>query len=235
VFADELFKAEANGKADSVQGGYYFPKNKSKTSGTAVQAYGTGESAKFGVKDDLLEVVTQMRKRNIPTFADGYYRAIVDPTAMKHLRQDNDFREVARYAGQGIVDPMQPHLAPNANFYLGMGPAYGQAGFVAGQPTMPTGFLFEGVRWFESTNLPEKTFNVDIPVAASGGAADYQAAPMLFFGMQSIGIGTGGENAQILLNNNDDFSRFIIMIWSLLAGFEILNKDFVTVAYSFVY
>jgi len=235
VFADELFKAEANGKADSVQGGYYFPKDKAKTSGTAVQAYASGQSAKFGVKDDLLEVVTQMRKRNIPTFADGYYRAIVDPTAMKHLRQDNDFREVARYAGQGVVDPMQPHLAPNANFYLGMGPAYGQAGFVAGQPVMPTGFLFEGVRWFESTNLPEKTFNVDIPVAASGGAADYQAAPLLFFGMQSVGIGTGGENAQILLNNNDDFSRFIIMIWSLLAGFEILNKDFVTVAYSFVY
>jgi hypothetical protein len=235
VFADELFKAEANGKADSVQGGYYFPKGKSKTSGTAVEAYTSNQSAKFGVKDDLLEVVTQMRKRNIPTFADGYYRAIVDPTAMKHLRQDNDFREVARYAGQGIVDPMQPHLAPNANFYLGMGPAYGQAGFVAGQPTMPTGFLFEGVRWFESTNLPEKTFSVDIPVAASGGAASYQAAPLLFFGMQSIGIGTGGENAQILLNNNDDFSRFIIMIWSLLAGFEILNKDFVTVAYSFVY
>jgi len=25
------------------------------------------------------------------------------------------------------------------------------------------------------------------------------------------------------------------MIWSLFAGFEILNKDFVTVAYSFVY
>lgn len=236
VFADELFKAEANGQADSVQGGYYFPKGKAKTNATTVATYSSGQSAKFGVKDDLLEVVTQMRKRNIPTFADGYYRAIVDPTAMKHLRQDNDFREVARYAGQGIVDPMQPHLAPNANFFLGMGPAYGQAGFVAGQPTMPTGFLFEGVRWFESTNLPEKTFSTTINTDVGGsGASSYQAAPLLFFGMQSIGIGTGGENAQILLNNNDDFSRFIIMIWSLLAGFEILNKDFVTVAYSFVY
>jgi len=38
-----------------------------------------------------------------------------------------------------------------------------------------------------------------------------------------------------LLNNNDDFSRFIIMIWSLFAGFEVLNKDFITVGYSFVY
>jgi hypothetical protein len=236
VFADELFKAEANGKADSTQGGYYFPKGKAKTNATTVAAYAAGQSAKFGVKDDLLEVVAQMRERNIPTFADGYYRCVASPAAMKHLRQDSDFREVARYAGQGIVDPMQPHLAPNATFYLGNGPAYGQAGFVAGQPTMPTGFLFEGVRWFESTNLPEKSFTADINTNVGGsGSATYQAAPMLFFGMQSVGIGTGGENAQILLNNNDDFSRFIIMIWSLLAGFEILNKDFVTVAYSFVY
>ena len=235
VFADELFKAEANGQADTVQGGYYFPKSKAKTNATTVAAYGATQSGKFGVKDDLLEVVTQMRKRNIPTFADGYYRCIADPTAMQHLRQDSDFREVARYAGQGIVDPMQPHLAPNANFYLGMGPAYGQAGFVAGQPVMPTGFLFEGVRWFESTNLPEKAFTATIPVSGNASAATYGAAPMLFFGMQSVGVGIGGENAQILLNNNDDFSRFIIMIWSLLAGFEVLNKDFVTVAYSFIY
>lgn len=233
VFADELFKAEANGKADSTRGGYFFPKGKTRT-GTTVEAYGANQSAKFGVKDDLLDVVTEMRKRNVPTFADGYYRCIVDPTAMKHLRQDSDFREVARYTGQGMVDPMQPHLAPNASFYLGMGPAYGQAGFVAGQPVMPTGFLFEGVRWFESTNLPDKSFTATIPVA-SISAAVTTAAPILFFGMQAVGVGIGGDNAQILLNNNDDFGRYIIMVWSLMAGFEVLNKDFITVAYSFVY
>jgi len=37
----------------------------------------------------------------------------------------------------------------------------------------------------------------------------------------------------VLLNNNDDFSRFVMMIWSLYAGFELLNADFVTVGYSF--
>lgn len=235
VFADELFKAEANGKADSTQGGYFFPKDKAKTNSTTVAAYGANQSAKFGVKDDLLEVVVQLRKRNVPVFPDGNYRAILDPTAMKHMRQDSDFREVARYPGSGMVDPSQPFLAPNANFYTGMGPGYGQAGFVAGQPVMPTGFVFEGVRFFESTNLPEKSFTATIPVSGNANAATYEAAPLLFFGMQAIGVGIGGENAQILLNNNDDFSRFIIMIWSLFAGFEILNKDFVTVAYSFVY
>ncbi len=141
--------------------------------------------------------------------------------------------EIARYPGQGMIDPMNPALAPNANAFLGMGPAYGQAGFVAGQPVMPSGFLFEGVRWFESTNLPETTYNLII-TDKNQAAADYTAAQLIFFGPQAVGVGVGGNNAQILLNNNDDFSRFIIMIWSLFAGFEVLNSDFITTAYSFV-
>jgi hypothetical protein len=234
VFSDELFKAEANGAADSTKGGYYYPLKKAKAGSAPFLTYAAGESAKFDVKTDLLEVVKDMRKRNVPTFADGYYRCIADPTAMMHLRQNDAFREIARYAGNGMVNPMQPELAPNANFFRGMGPAYGQAGFVAGQPVMPSGFLFEGVRWFESTNLAEKSLQVTITDASITSTVT-TAAPMLFFGPQAVGVGIGGNNAQILLNNNDDFSRFIIMIWSLFAGFEILNKDFVTVAYSFVY
>lgn len=234
MFADELFKAEANGKADSTQGGYYYPLNKTKGSSAPYLSYSAGQSAKFDVKTDLLAVVKDLRKRNVPTFADGYYRCIADPTAMMHLRQNDAFREIARYAGNGMVNPLQPEQAPNANFFYGMGPAYGQAGFVNGQPVMPTGFLFEGVRWFESTNLPEKSLQVTITDASISSAVT-TAAPMLFFGPQAVGVGIGGNNAQILLNNNDDFARYIIMIWSLFAGFEILNKDFITVAYSFVY
>ena len=154
VFANELLKADANGEANEEKGGFYFPGGKDRT-GTTVTAYDAGESAKFDVTTDLLQVVKDMRKRNVPTFADGYYRCIVDPTAMMHLRQNSDFREIARYPGQGMINPMSPITGPSANFFQGMGPAYGQAGFVAGQPVMPTGFLFEGVRWFESTNLPE--------------------------------------------------------------------------------
>jgi hypothetical protein len=235
VFANELLKAEACGKSTQEQGGYYLPGGKEKGTGASdIVQYAAGESAKFDVKTDLLEVVKDMRKRNVPTFADGYYRCIVDPTAMMHLRQNSDFREIARYPGQGMADPMNPLAGPSANFFQGMGPAYGQAGFVAGQPVMPTGFLFEGVRWFESTNLPETTYNLTI-TDESSSAADYGAAQLIFFGPQAVGVGIGGNNAQILLNNNDDFSRFIIMIWSLFAGFETLNKDFITVGYSFVY
>jgi len=68
VFADELFKADGNGEASESQGGYYFPLGKDRTSGT-VATYAAGESAKFDVKTDLLQVVKDMRKRNVPTFA----------------------------------------------------------------------------------------------------------------------------------------------------------------------
>ncbi len=229
VFANELLKADDGSQSSDTQGGYYYPGDLA----TGSLTYATSDDAKFDVKNDLLEVVKDMRKRNVPTFSDGYYRCICDPTAMMHLRQDTDFREIARYPGQGIINPMQPNQAPNANFYQGMGPAYGQAGFVAGQPVMPTGFLFEGVRWFESTNLPSADQTATI-TAVAAGAATYTAAQLVFFGPQAVGVGIGGNNAQILLNNNDDFSRFIIMIWSLFAGFEVLNKDFITVGYSFV-
>ena len=86
VFADELFKADGNGEAGESQGGYYFPLGKDRTSGI-VGTYAAGESAKFDVKTDLLQVVKDMRKRNVPTFSDGYYRCIADPTAMMHLRK----------------------------------------------------------------------------------------------------------------------------------------------------
>jgi len=175
---------------------------------------------------------------NVPTFQDGYYRALCDPDFMVHLRQDSDFREVARYPGSGMVNPMQPFLAPNASNYLGMGPAYGQAGFVAGAPAMPTGFLFEGVRFFETTNMPEYNYSVAIKGAkgfTGTTAKSSRAACAMFFGPQAIGIGIGGNNAQVLINSNDDFSRFVILIWSLFAGFEVLNEDFCTVAHSFIY
>jgi hypothetical protein len=114
-----------------------------------------------------------------------------------------------------------------------MGPQAGQAYFLAGEPVMPTGVQFEGVKFYESTNFPTK--NVTASFDGTGGTyASREVAQGYFFGPQSIGVGIGGPNAQVLINNNDDFSRFIILIWQLYAGFEILNKDFVTTSFSFV-
>ena len=235
VFIDELAKAEANGAASTTQGGYYFAGGKTKNASGQITYSGaeyTAEVQQFQVRTDLLTVVKDLRKRNVPTFADGLYRCICDPTFMMHLRRDPDFREIVRYSGnpgQGMYmgNPMMPN---NASFY--MGPQAGQGYFLAGEPVMPTGVQFEGVKFFESTNFPTK--NVNASFDAGSTYSSQEVAQGYFFGPQSVGLGIGGPNAQVLINNNDDFSRFIILIWQLYAGFEILNKDFVTTAFSFV-
>ena len=231
VFLDELSKAEANGPASSTQGGYYFPGGKTKNPVYSADEY-TANVQQFQVRTDLLTVVKDLRKRNVPTFADGLYRCICDPTFMMHLRRDPDFREIARYSGnpgQGMYmgNPMMPN---NASFF--QGPQAGQGYFLAGEPVMPTGVQFEGVKFFESTNFPNKTQTATL--GSSPGAGTYEVAQGYFFGPQAVGVGIGGPNAQVLINNNDDFSRFIILIWQLYAGFDILNKDFITTAFSFL-
>ena len=231
VFLDELSKAEANGPASSSQGGYYFPGGKTKNPVYTSDEY-TANVQQFQVRTDLLTVVKDLRKRNVPTFADGLYRCICDPTFMMHLRRDPDFREIARYSGnpgQGMYmgNPMMPN---NASFF--QGPQAGQGYFLAGEPVMPTGVQFEGVKFFESTNFPNKTQTATL--GTTPGAGTYEVAQGYFFGPQAVGVGIGGPNAQVLINNNDDFSRFIILIWQLYAGFDILNKDFITTAFSFL-
>jgi hypothetical protein len=232
VFLDELFKAESRGKSSDTQGGYYYPENPTKATSTSLPAYTAAQYAserfKFNVKTDLLEVVKGLRKRNVPVFADGYYRCIADPSFMKDMRADSGFREVARYPGMGQPNPLMGAQSPNSAVYGGG--QFGQAQFVGGEPVMPSGFVFEGVRFFESTNMPSKTISVDI--GDGNGAQTRDTPPALFFGPQSVGVGIGGPNAQVLINNNDDFSRFIILIWQLYAGFANLNKDFTTVGFT---
>jgi hypothetical protein len=237
VFLDELSKAEANGAASGTQGGYYFAGGKEKNASGQISytsAEITADTQQFSVSTDLLTIVKDLRKRNVPTFADGLYRCICDPTFMMHLRRDADFREIARYAGnpgQGMYmgNPMLPN---NTSFF--QGPQAGQGYFLAGEPVMPTGVQFEGVKFFESTNFPTKTVSSTFDSGGAGTFSNREVAQGYFFGPQSVGVGIGGPNAQVLINNNDDFSRFIILIWQLYAGFEILNKDFVTTAFSFV-
>ena len=243
VHINELYKAYANGKADETKGGYYFPMDLTEAQLNASGGVGytvstVADQARFSAKQDLMKVVKDMQERNVPYFEDGLYRCLCDPTFLMHLRSDPDFREIARYSGLGMVNPLQAYLQPNANFALGMGPAYGQSGFVAGAPTMPTGFVWEGVKFFMSTNMPSYNYNVSITGATGftgSTARSCQASVGMFYGPQSIGVGIGGPNAQVLTNSNDDYSRFVILIWQLYAGWEILNPDFVTIAHSFIY
>ena len=92
--------------------------------------------------------------------------------------------------------------------------------------------MFEGVRFFESTNFPSKTATVDIG-DGSGAVAGRDHSPLACSSvLRQLALVSAARNAQVLINNNDDFSRFIILIWQLYAGFANLNKDFVTTAFT---
>ena len=70
MFLDEFAKSESRGAASDTQGGYYYPNGKLRSSSTALNSYSATEYAseryKFNVKTDLLEVVKELRKRNVP-------------------------------------------------------------------------------------------------------------------------------------------------------------------------
>ncbi len=99
-----------------------------------------------------------------------------------------------------------------------------------------TGFIFEGIRFFESTNLPTASVTLTYTAAAAGittGSASRTGYLGVFFGQQAIGEGVWGMGPEVALNENSDYKRFIIAIWKLHAGFVLLNNSFVTVGRSF--
>lgn len=55
----------------------------------------------------------------------------------------------------------------------------------------------------------------------------------IIFGPEAIGLGIGGPGPQVLLNNNDDFGRFVVAIWQMYGAWELLDERFITVARSY--
>lgn len=203
----------------------------------------------FSVVEDLLTVVEGLRMRHAPQFEDGNFACLASPRFMKHLRQDPDFRESARQVGFSQVQiapgmPSQPVQIPfvmNPNVLTFGGGQINQTGVVGGMPVMPTGIVFEGVRFFETTNMPTERVQLNYTaIKPTQNPANHQTGSFLrtahlgiFFGMQAIGVAIGGAGPEILLNNNDDFGRFIIAIWRTFGDWKLLNENFVTVARSY--
>lgn len=193
--------------------------------------------------EDLDQIVADLTIRNAPKFEDGNYACVCTPYFLKDLRRDDEFREVARYPGQvpvSLMTPpgssMQPPQIPfSSSPYVG-GLMAGQAQDLMGQSQMPTGFVFNGVRFFVSTNLPLAQVTLNYTNAANSalnGSQVRSADIGIFFGPEAIGLGVGGPGPEILLNNNDDFQRFVIAIWRMYGSWELLDERFVTVARSF--
>jgi hypothetical protein len=140
----------------------------------------------------------------------------------------------AMMPGSGI-GPAQIPFVNNPNALLFGGPAPSQTTFIDGMATMPTGFVFEGVRFFESTNLPVGKVNLTYTATTDAvnhpaGTAVRDASLGLFFGPHSLGVGIGGPGPEVLLNTNDDFQRFIIAIWRVYGAWALLNPKFVVTA-----
>lgn len=138
-----------------------------------------------------------------------------------------------------MVPPSEPMGVPqipaSSNVWNG-GLMAGQATDVMGMTTMPTGFVFRGVRYFVSNNLPKASVSLTYSNAADAalnGAAVRNGELGIFFGPEAIAVGLGGAGPQIRLNSNDDFQRFVIAIWHLFGSWELSDERFVTVARSF--
>lgn len=175
---------------------------------------------------------------------DGNFAAICDAYFLKDLRSDSKFLEVSRYPGYCPVSAlhspsssMQPPQIP-FNSVWSQGLMQGQAinMDMMGQQLFPTGFVFDGIRWFVSTNLPTASVSLNYTNAinpALNGMQTRRASLGIIFGAECIGIGMGGAGPEVLLNNNDDFNRFVIAIWRLFGAWELLDERFVTCARSF--
>ncbi len=242
VYINKLLEAVSLGQASATQGGYYNPQGV-VNSGT----YAAGPP-RFDITNDLLTVVSDMRTRNVPPFPSPYgpvYHSLTSPVFMKHLRANSDFREVAKYPGAVPITSLQPGpmpmsapmmpppgnyaMAPNNLLFGGGG--VGQVGFMTGE-VLPTGFVFEGVRFFESTNIPTSSITLTYTSGQTGvttGSASRTGYLGIMFGQQAVGEGVWGNGPEVKLNENSDYKRFLIAIWSQYAGYALLNNNFVTV------
>lgn len=198
--------------------------------------------------DDMEALVAEMNERKVPTFEDGNYWCLCSPKFLLHLRRDPDFREIARYPGaipvSAMSQPSEPMGVPQVPANAGSFATPFQGGLMAGQSvdlmgmeTFPTGFVFNGIRYFVSNNLPKGLVTVNYsnpPSGVSSGSAVRTAELGIVFGPQCIGVGVGGAGPQIRLNQNDDFQRFVIAIWHMYGSFELLDNRFCTTVRSYV-
>lgn len=244
VYINRLLDAAALGPASKTQGGYYNP-DRVVDGGT----YANGPE-RFST-NDLVEVITDMRERFVPPFSSPMgpvYHSLCSPTFIKHLRRDPDFKEVARYPGAIGINMLQPGAMPMSapmmpapgdwrgmpNTLVQSGGFYGQVGYMYGD-MMPTGFVWEGARIFECTNLPTANVTLTYTAAVAGSGAATGSATRTgflgaFFGMQAVGEGVFGNGPEVRINENSDYQRFINAIWHLDAGFATLNENFITIA-----
>lgn len=77
-----------------------------------------------------------------------------------------------------------------------------------------------GFKWLRSENMPTRTVNA------------LTAQQLIFCGKGSVGYAEG-EKPEIRLNKNDDYGRFLYLIWRAVRAYATLNTDFIELGRTF--
>jgi hypothetical protein len=228
------------------------PNNLALADGTAVNlANYAGRPPRWTVADSDA-VVTDMATRNVPFYEDGNLVCLASFRFLHDIKRDSEFRDIAREVGAIPVTqmalPQTPGQPDQIMFSAGKMMTYptvyqvghmgGQAYSTGAMTTMPTGFVFNGVRYFASSNM--KTAVQSLNYSNSGdtnlfpnGNSNRTAELGIFYGQQAIGVALGGEGPSIRFANENNFQRFEIAIWRILGEWKLLDSRFVTVGRSF--
>lgn len=213
----------------------------------------TNGPPKFTVAD-LDAVLEQLIINKAPTFPDNLYHALISPRMWRHLREDQRFRELvtssAYYSvpmvmqnqewlyGPGYMPPANLNYVaqPNVGGFL---PYYNQMMPGDNQNGLPGGYVFNQFRIFVSNNIAIKQVTLTYTNSTDTtrhptGAALRNAYLGYFFGAHAVGEIFGGDPqdgipVKIKRNLNDDYNRFLIVIWQAFMGLSKLNDDFIIV------
>jgi hypothetical protein len=127
---------------------------------------------------------------------------------------------------------------PNMLSWYGQLTGQSAVGMAASQ-MFPAGFVFGGVRFFVSNNIPTQLVNLTYtnssnPTKYPTGASLREAYPAIFFGADLIGeVQATNEPVRCKVNTNSDYDRFAIIIWQAFGGWQNINPDFGIVARSY--
>lgn len=209
---------------------------------------------------DLQRVFERLRRAKTPTFPDGYYHALIDDRMLLHLQDDPRFQQVVqssayysvpmslvedpRLFGPGRMPPAQGAInymaQPNQLAFQGAG--LGQIMPGMDEAMMPSGLIFGGFRIFTTNNAFTSRVQLtytNVPNQQQAlhptGSALRTAYMGWFFGANAIGEVFGGAPedgipVRIRKNLNDDYQRFLILIWQAFFGLGLLNPDFIVAA-----
>jgi hypothetical protein len=201
---------------------------------------------------DLDRILEQLVTNRAPTFPDNMYHAIIHQRMWTHLREDARFRELvtssAYYSVPMVMAAQEwlygPGYMPPANLnYMaqpnigGFLPYYNQNLPGPSQNGLPGGFVFNQFRIWISNNIPLKQVTLNYTTTTDGSATGSQlrtAYPGYFFGAHAVGEIFGGDPAdgvpvKVKRNLNDDYGRYLIVIWQAFMGLTKLNDDFIIV------